>query len=219
MKTTDTCTLLVLLSLFFGAKAAHAYYSPTAGRWLSRDPVEERGFRLAILDSSRAKTQTARQEASLYHFVANSPVSRVDLWGLSCKDPCEWARRHAEGTDVGLTVCCGGKKYACLIFSGGAVGTSSPKARSIIDACVMVHEQVHVDDPNYICPKCLWNRTTFGDWASPAPATQIAGERAAYLKGIECLQSSKSECGGDSVCDAAIDAEIAFLLKKVAHDY
>jgi hypothetical protein len=76
MKTTDTCTLLVLLSLFFGAKAAHAYYSPTAGRWLNRDPVGELGG------------------ANTYSFIANRPAGAWDRLGLCACCEC------AVGLDV-----------------------------------------------------------------------------------------------------------------------
>lgn len=40
------------------------YYSPSTGRWLSRDPIEEDGG------------------LNLYGFVGNDPVNRIDAWGL-----------------------------------------------------------------------------------------------------------------------------------------
>lgn len=62
--------------LYYGLR----YYSPQAGRWLSRDPIEEQGG------------------VNLYGFVGNNPVNLVDPLGLSsvsapppfdpCKDPC-----------------------------------------------------------------------------------------------------------------------------------
>ena len=159
------------------------------------------------------------KEPSLYVFAANGSISRLDFLGLNCSDPCKWARAHQEGENA-VTVCCGGKKYACLIFSGGAAPATDPTARSIIDACVMAHEQAHVKDPNYLCPKqCFWKHPTYGTWAPPDPATHIAGERAAYTMEITCLNSARSQCGGNSACEAQIDAEIAADQRKLDHDY
>ena len=42
----------------------YRYYDPEMGRWLSRDPIGERGG------------------VNLYHFVRNSPVEHVDMVGL-----------------------------------------------------------------------------------------------------------------------------------------
>lgn len=53
----------LLLCLGF-APQAQAFYNPSAGRWLSRDPIEEAGGR------------------NLYGFVNNSPQSRIDKLGL-----------------------------------------------------------------------------------------------------------------------------------------
>ncbi len=47
--------------LYYG----YRYYNPTAGRWLSRDPIGEEGG------------------LSLYHFTGNDPVNGVDILGLS----------------------------------------------------------------------------------------------------------------------------------------
>jgi RHS repeat-associated protein len=47
----------------------HRYYSPTPGRWLSRDPIGERGG------------------INLYGFVCNNPVNRFDGLGLDANTP------------------------------------------------------------------------------------------------------------------------------------
>jgi len=59
--------------LYYG----YRYYNPSTGRWVSRDPISERGG------------------VNLYSFIANNPVSRFDSRGLSvfsdwfcCKDMC-----------------------------------------------------------------------------------------------------------------------------------
>ncbi len=53
-------SLLVLLA----SREAQAFYNPSTGRWLSRDPIEERGG------------------INLYGFVENSPVDLTDRLGL-----------------------------------------------------------------------------------------------------------------------------------------
>jgi hypothetical protein len=42
----------------------YRYYSPSLGRWISRDPIEEKGG------------------LNLYGFVNNDPVNKWDLWGM-----------------------------------------------------------------------------------------------------------------------------------------
>src|ERR1041385_3169293 len=50
------------------ANRAAAFYNPQSGRWLSRDPIEERGG------------------MNLAAFVANGVANRIDLRGLSIAD-------------------------------------------------------------------------------------------------------------------------------------
>jgi len=56
--------LLSVLILGSSAFQALAYYHPDEGRWLSRDPIGERGG------------------AHLYGFVSNDPINGVDYIGL-----------------------------------------------------------------------------------------------------------------------------------------
>ncbi len=53
---------------------ASAYYNPSSGRWLSRDPIEEAGG------------------LNLYGFVSNDSVNRVDVLGLSGRSDVESGR-------------------------------------------------------------------------------------------------------------------------------
>src|ERR1035437_164809 len=152
--------LLVVLSLIavFTANHASAFYNPQTGRWLSRDPVGEPGFQLlqaanalprvgraAPLPSGRFINRDPFGEKggrNLYGFVANNLLNRVDFLGLTaespgpaghCQDPCKWAREHAaedEPTVYGVTVCCNGKKYGCVLKPGN--GATDPTAKSII---------------------------------------------------------------------------------------
>jgi hypothetical protein len=218
LTTRTAVPALAILAWLLLPQTAQCFYNSSTGRWLSRDPIKEQGFRII---GSRAiiGAEPSGEGPSLYLFVENTPINQLDFLGLSCRNPCKWAVRHSEG-EVAATVCCGGKKYKCLIYTGGKYGASSAKARAIIDACVMAHEQVHVDDPNYRCPKqCLWKHTTWGDWADPDPTTHIAGERAAWSKEIECLRTNKSRCGVDSVCEAQVQQEIDWAVLKLGLDY
>ncbi len=200
---------LVLIPLLLFPQSSHAFYNPSTGRWLNRDPLGEEGFTAAAHSSRVVRAEASVKPPSQYDFVANVPVRNFDFLGLSCKDPCKWARNHA-GTENGVTVCCGGKKYACLVFSGGSSGTTTdPTARRVIDACVLAHEQVHVNDPNYLCPRqCLWKHPTYGDWANPDPVTHRAGECAAYRESKACLETGRNQCGANPACQAQVDAEI-----------
>jgi len=64
--------LLVLVVELLTTAPAHAFYNPQTGRWLSRDPLGERGG------------------LNLYCFIANSPVKNVDLFGLT--GPATWCK-------------------------------------------------------------------------------------------------------------------------------
>ncbi len=56
--------VLVACVLLFAAHEALAFYNPSTGRWLSRDPIEEQGG------------------GNLFGFVGNNPVLFIDMLGL-----------------------------------------------------------------------------------------------------------------------------------------
>ena len=62
--TKSATPALLLIAWLLLPQTAHCFYNPSTGRWLSRDPVAEKGGK------------------NLYAFVANSPVSSVDPLGL-----------------------------------------------------------------------------------------------------------------------------------------
>lgn len=64
MKTRTVALALAVLELAL-CWPASAYYNPRTGRWMSRDPIGEKGGR------------------NLYGFVGNSPLSKVDPFGLA----------------------------------------------------------------------------------------------------------------------------------------
>jgi RHS repeat-associated protein len=65
--------------LYYG----YRYYVPSTGRWLSRDPIEEDGG------------------PSLFGFVGNDGINRIDLWGL------EWIVEKAGAPQATAYVPCG----------------------------------------------------------------------------------------------------------------
>jgi hypothetical protein len=62
--TAERQLVTLLLCVLAVQLPAHAFYNPTTGRWLNRDPIEERG------------------EKNLCGFVGNEPISRSDRLGL-----------------------------------------------------------------------------------------------------------------------------------------
>jgi hypothetical protein len=63
MQTNRTLMLLVVLIGLALSQTAQAFYNPSAGRWLNRDPIEEKGG------------------LNVYGFVDNSPIGRLDPYG------------------------------------------------------------------------------------------------------------------------------------------
>jgi uncharacterized protein RhaS with RHS repeats len=78
MKLNHFCIWVVLVLL--GLTEARAFYNPTTGRWISRDPIGELGGK------------------NLYTFVGNNSVSRVDAQGLYTFDM--EVKAYIEGTRV-----------------------------------------------------------------------------------------------------------------------
>jgi hypothetical protein len=115
MKAKIRFVMLGLIALFI-ANQASAYYSPSTGRWLSRDPMGEPGFELlratcttpqteqvastASLPQSRLFVRDSEDEdyganaqanqANLYNFVNNRPVMNYDLFGLCVPLQYSW---------------------------------------------------------------------------------------------------------------------------------
>jgi len=68
-KYTDAETDLA----YFG----YRYYNPDTGRWLNRDPMEEKAFKVPSDRNGKGL-----RESNLYNFVRNNPSRRVDPLGL-----------------------------------------------------------------------------------------------------------------------------------------
>jgi hypothetical protein len=93
MKSMRTASIPILVcALLFVAPAVPAFYNPQTGRWLNRDPVEERGGR------------------NLTEFVANNPVQHSDMLGMFVSGNPD------DAWSIFQAVCplCEGKRYSAF---------------------------------------------------------------------------------------------------------
>ncbi len=85
--------------LYYG----YRYYNPSTGRWISRDPIEEQGFDSLQMVDAFGGTSIP----NLYNFVANDPLSSIDLFGLRIGDKTgEHAIPPYNPPQVGKKCCC-----------------------------------------------------------------------------------------------------------------
>jgi hypothetical protein len=81
MKTKRLVMLIgAICSLLFTALPSWAFYSPTTGRWLNRDPIEEQGGN------------------NLYAFVNGDPIALIDYLGTATGDDSE----NGDDTEYGF---------------------------------------------------------------------------------------------------------------------
>jgi hypothetical protein len=106
-------SLLSALILSSCAVQALAYYHPDQGRWLSRDPIAERGGR------------------NLYTFVGNSPIGRTDVLGkFGRNDPPSSITKG----------CCDGKVYdeSTHCCCSGKIKERAPKPTGLKRCCLRI---------------------------------------------------------------------------------
>lgn len=118
MNTNRTLAVLaMLLGLLVGQEAA-AFYNPSTGRWLSRDPVQERGG------------------ANLYASVENRPVSANDFLGLVICTTCRGIDDYLNsiGVEYAKTKTPEGFTYS---FAGKDAGKGDASAKLIITRMLM----------------------------------------------------------------------------------
>jgi len=194
----------IMLAALLFTQAAYAFYNPSTGRWLNRDPIEERGG------------------ANLYAALANRLLDIVDplghigygweclLCGPRCKDPCAEAKaKRIDYGHIGGNVCCGGRMFACVWSSGGISKATQPKAKEIIDGCSKLHEEQHVKQE----PGCLG----CGLYRPKPPIWRILpGECDAYFEQMKCLHTRRSQCSGDPACLAQVSAELIAVSDRAA---
>jgi RHS repeat-associated protein len=77
----------------------HRYYQSEIGRWLSRDPIGEKGFRVRGLMRWRP-SRVLSQSPNIYSFCGNAAIDQYDLLGLMSQSECEWT---AMTTPIDIT--------------------------------------------------------------------------------------------------------------------
>jgi len=85
---------VALFLALWTAETALAWYDPSTGRWLTRDPIEEPGFqaipKMRLATTSPAARRWIKRDSTgpnLYVFVGNSSPNKIDRLGLEGTDP------------------------------------------------------------------------------------------------------------------------------------
>ncbi len=113
MKATRFITVVALACIMlFTSLDAQAFYNPSTGRWLSRDPIEEQGG------------------ANLYGFTLNSLISRFDVLGLEVQEIVIWT--YIEWPTVTDPF---GNVFRGDNHGGGGAGTFRTIHRILIETC------------------------------------------------------------------------------------
>lgn len=101
MKTTKS--IIIVLFVLLAAQIASAFYCPSTGRWLSRDPLGEPGFEVLRTANTLPQLGSAMPAPSrwikrdsdnkndagdLYIFVGNRPINHIDPLGLLKFEGC-----------------------------------------------------------------------------------------------------------------------------------
>ncbi len=177
--------------LYYG----YRYYSQSTGRWLSRDPIGEKGG------------------INIIAFVQNEALSRIDRNGLvsmgfmklfihGCENACDLSKSlgYSYGDAAGI-ICCKGTKIVCVWDEGGSTQASHSIARKIITDCATKHEEDHLADSF-----CVFN---CGSGFSRARTFTNVKEKECRAFKIErqCLTDSISLCKGDFKCEADVRSE------------
>ena len=186
----------------------YRYYDPVTGRWISRDPIQERGG------------------VNLYGFVRNDGIDRWDILGRAedkCKCPCEdpgVKAKMAGASAGGVVVCCNGKKYHC---SSSGESTVDPYealkgkkagytlAKSLINKCSQDHEKTHDDDTEE-CKKD--GAPEIAGWKDGIGKEERQKQEQIGAKTeLTCLGNSLVECKGDQDCESMLKTRAQAVYK------
>ncbi|MBL8812341.1 MAG: hypothetical protein JNM43_19410, partial [Planctomycetaceae bacterium] len=202
-------------------------YHPMLGSWLQRDLI--RKMRLVLIIRPIAY-QLGVDTISSYRYAFTSPLYLVDPSGLACKpkirhcvdtvpcdetDPelvCEAAEElgafdpedpKQKGQVHGVTICCNGKKFPCVLKEYRTQYRDYPG----ITECIVDHEKDHFDDVD--CPA---SGLCQPDWK---PKKKPEDEECAAFKvQLKCLVEKKAkQCGAlagnaKSSCESVYDNEL-----------
>ena len=86
-KRREAATALVLYE--------YRVYAPELGRWLSRDPIGEKGHQ--VLTQTRSGRSHLEEEKALYGFVANDPLYYIDTDGRFTASKCPSCGKWYQG--------------------------------------------------------------------------------------------------------------------------
>jgi hypothetical protein len=106
MQSRKLALVLAVLAAFMVVDSALAYYNPSTGRFLNRDPIGEPGS--ILIRQVAARGFIARDpiddQSNMYRYVRNAPTVRIDPFGLTsdyvwtkCKKDC--ATTHGLNPD------------------------------------------------------------------------------------------------------------------------
>ncbi len=73
---------LIATAVLLSMTSAKAFYDPSIGRWVNRDPLGDEGFKVTK-DVFLTQNRRIKTELTLYPFVSNDPINRFDPLGLS----------------------------------------------------------------------------------------------------------------------------------------
>ena len=122
-------------------------YSSTLGRFLSRDPIKEKGSRLV---RGRSLSRRYRADRNLYAFVGNSPISFVDPLGEAYGNPVPPVARPPG---VG---CCGRHLYSTQTQ---CCNTAAPRVYEMVNGRCCGNGSFLFDELPAMCailgPSCL----------------------------------------------------------------
>ena len=161
----------------------YRFYSPTLGRWISRDPLAN------ILWPSPRYLSLSQTENEIYSYTKNNPLSHYDYLGLYTEEErqevCNQAAADGlDNGDDGGVICKNGTPYPCIWNTALAWDSK-------VQGCALKHEESHRDDKNLSCPKCGTERLK-------APKDVADQSECEALKAeLACLQElvDRGECG------------------------
>ena len=145
----------------------YRFYDPYLQRWPNRDPIGEQGFQVL----TRKVLRKLSEDANLYYFVGNNPVSFVDYLGLEKQGTgVKWC---AEGIHQWVEYPGGSAGYypkndtICnCIWGAGQVVNPDPHAGSEGADCT----EIKLDDDDYDIKKfqdCVKNKSKPGTRGTP----------------------------------------------------
>jgi len=110
-KFASSLAMLIFLS---ATQLALAFYDPSLGRWLNRDPIGDKGF----YHVAKPRQEILRLTSTTYHFVGNAPIDRFDSVGLSWRVCCRPIRNDPNDssttrTGAGLFTHCDLREEPC----------------------------------------------------------------------------------------------------------